>query len=1371
MKNQNVRFFIVVEGVEKITQHILVTLTAIIALLPLEGFASSGIYPDVRVIESSENGITLEFTPKYTSGQKILADGKEYQTIEFERNSSWNYTNAGKPDVRFRTIAIGVRGKINNRVTVISSDFETAAGISLAPVPTLAPSQNNPSGKIYKPSTAAFATFSSPAIALLGNVAMVKGTYVGYLRIFPVQYNGAARTVKKYSRIVVRVDFGPRERSTAPNTDDDWMRTSLLNYPVAKRSLQPSHAYQKAVLSNSVLSSGTWYKLEVRDDGMYKIDAAYLRVLGLSDTASINDFKIYGGNGVTLPADLTQPRLADLAPQAALYVGVNGNSKFNTGAYLLFYGQGVTGWTYDPVAKQFSHYINHYTNSNEYFLEYAPGSGNGKQMAVAPSPGSGSQVTTTVGKIFFEEEKTNVDQSGLEWYSSPMNANDSRVIVNKLDGYVPGSPIGYNYEMLSRSDVNAVFTIQESGYQIGSLVISGDDDVTLTDGQSDFANKGDGQTSTVPKLVDTTSTLKIIYGFLNTSSAIATGYINWVELTYTQRLSAVNNALLFTSPDTTGSVEYTLTNFFGANFSVFDITDVLNVKRVSFDSTQLTGTYLFRDNLTAGSVKRYWVGTAPAYKTPLSFTRIPNTNLRGGVTGADFVIITHHDFVSEALRLKAHKESLPGTEALNTFVVEVDSIYNEFGNGLPDPVAIRDFLEYATTYWQPAPRYVLFLGDACFDYKNILNLDKNWVPTYETPETDLQISTYGYDDFYAYLQPGNTSTVTLASGRLAVRSLDEARLAVDRIIQYETAPTFGTWKNLITIVSDDRNVDGTLDGAPNPEQADSIARGDVPKAFELKKIYEEAYPTVIASTGRTKPAVRQAIIDQINKGTLVMNYTGHGNPKVWSHESILTLSDVMTQFFNATTLTFFVAATCDWGRFDDAGSQSSAEEAIVNPNGGAIGVITPDREVYSDQNFDLNQILYQYLFPTDPFSLSPRLGDALMLTKNDLQSGDLENNRKYHLLADPTLRLAIPHLVMQIDSINGKPVTGVTFDTLQALSKVTVTATIRDNNGVVQNINSDSALVNVFDAEPTDSVYDSGVSGGISWQHSFTFLVPGAIIYKGDNTIHNGRVSATFIIPKDISYANKQGKVSVYFSGNGTDGRGYTDRVIVGGTSTLLANDTQGPTIKIFFDTRSFRSGDLVTENPMMIVDLTDSSGINDAGSGVGHGLEAWLDADSKSIDLTDFYVGAKDNYQSGTIEYQFTGLAPGRHTLAVRAWDVYNNSSTSQVEFSVASGTSLALENVYNIPDPVRSTTTFTFQHNQLTPVNVEIKIYTVAGRLIQVLSSNSYPEKFVQIPWDCRDRDGSKIANGTYFYKVVAKTVDGKFASEALGKMSIVR
>ncbi len=1039
--------------------------------------------------------------------------------IEFEKNSGWDYVNAGKPNVRFRTIAIGVRGKTGNRVTILSSDFENVAGISLAPVPTLAPSKDSPSGKLYKLSSTAFATFSSPAVAVLNSVARVKGTYVGYLRIFPVQYNGPARTLKKYSHITVRIDFGPRERATAPNTDDDWMRTSLINYPVVKRSLQPSNTKQKAVLSNSVLSSGTWYKLEVQSDGMYKIDATYLSTLGIASSSVqfIGDLKIYGGNGVTLPANLTLPRSADLMQQPVLYVDGNGNSisansKFAAGDYILFYGQGVTGWTYDPVAKQYSHYINHYTNNNEYFLQYAPGTGNGKQMPVEQSPVSGIQVTTTVGKVFFEEEKTNLVSSGLQWYSAPMNPNDSRVIVNTLNGYVPGSPIGYNYELLSRSNVQAIFYIQESGNQIGSLAVGATDDAITLAGISDYASVGDGQIPMGPALAGNTSTLKIVY---TDAGSIAIGYINWIEITYQQQLAAVSDALLFTSPDTTGSVEYDLSGFSPAPFSVFDITD--SVKVIQPQMNQIAGTYLFRDNLTGGKVKRYWAGTTAAYKTPLSFVRISNSNLRGGVSGADFVIITQHDFVSEALRLKAYKESLPGTAALNTDVVEIDTIYNEFGNGLPDPVAIRDFLEYATNNWQPAPRYVLFFGDACFDYKNILNVDKNWVPTYKTAESNSQIDTYAFDDFYTCLQPGDTATVTMAGGRLAVRSLDEARLTVDRIIQYETAPNFGTWKNLITIVADDRNIDGAFDEAPNPEQADFIAQNDVPGAFDLKKIYEEAYPTVIASTGRTKPAVRQAIIDQINRGTLVMNYTGHGNPNVWSHESILTISDVMTQFFNASTLTFFVAATCDWGRFDFAGSQSSAEEVIVNPNGGAIGVITPDREVYSDDNFALNQVLYQYLFPTDAFSLTPRLGDALMLTKNNYESGELENNRKYHLLADPTLRLAIPLLVMQVDSINGKPVTSVTFDTLQALSKVTVTASIRDINGVVQNINSDSALVTIFDAEPTDSVYDSGVVGGF-WQHSMTFLMPGAIIYKGDNTIHNGRVSATFIIPKDISY-------------------------------------------------------------------------------------------------------------------------------------------------------------------------------------------------------------------------------------------------------------
>ena len=248
----------------------------------------------------------------------------------------------------------------------------------------------------------------------------------------------------------------------------------------------------------------------------------------------------------------------------------------------------------------------------------------------------------------------------------------------------------YKYELLSRSDQQSVFTIQESGNQIGLLAIGAADDVTASAayaGENYYAFTADGQASTIPALVGNTSTLKIIY---NDPSTIATGYINWIELTYQEQLAAVSDALLFTSPDTTASVEYDLSGFSTAQFSVFDVTGFVKVMQPQIDT--VAGTYLFRDHLTGGEVKRYWAGTTAAYKTPLSFVRIPNTNLRGGIPGADFVIVTHHDFVSEALRLAAYKESLPGTVALNTAVVEVDTIYNEFGNGLPDPVAIRDFL-------------------------------------------------------------------------------------------------------------------------------------------------------------------------------------------------------------------------------------------------------------------------------------------------------------------------------------------------------------------------------------------------------------------------------------------------------------------------------------------------------------------------------------------------------------------------------------------------------------------------------------------------------------------------------------------------------
>jgi hypothetical protein len=211
--------------------------------------------------------------------------------------------------------------------------------------------------------------------------------------------------------------------------------------------------------------------------------------------------------------------------------------------------------------------------------------------------------------------------------------------------------------------------------------------------------------------------------------------------------------------------------------------------------------------------------------------------------------------------------------------------------------------------------------------------------------------------------------------------------------------------------------------------------------------------------------------------------------------------------------------------------------------------------------------------------------------------------------------------------------------------------------------------------------------------------------------------------------------------------------------------------VDLFLENRSFRPGDLVSPDPVLIVDLRDSSGINTSGSGIGHRIEAWVNNSTESIDITERYTSKLDNYREGSVQYALAGLAPGRNVLRVRAWDSYNNSSMSETYFTVAAAEGLTIADVFNYPNPFARETEFTFRHNQPTSISVAVKIYTVAGRLVHSLETVTAGDLFVRIPWDGRDRDGDEVANGVYLYKVVARTLDGRYTSEALGKLAKVR
>ncbi len=1319
-------------------------------------FAQNGqLFPDVRIIDSDERGITIEVRPEFVPNVKIVSAEGTFELPQFRSSSSRLSNEAGNEDVLTRVISVAVPSYHGNTVSVIGSDFQTISGFSLAPVPAVRIIDDmGTTIKSYKSNYSSGQNFYPQQIVQLSNIGMVKNWLTANLVIAPYQYNAGEKILRKYTRIVVRIEYGVRDFPFQQSGNDEWAQGSLLNYPIAKRWTAPA-SMKKSSAINSVLASGTWVKMEVVDEGMYKIDAGYLRSVGIepSSLSSITDVKIFGSDGRSIPENLNAIRSSDVPQLSVEYVDNNSNAKFDNDDYILFYGQGINGWNYNSANKEFIHYVNPYTFSNYYFLTIGTNAPIKKIQNVNVSSPLSAKVTQTLGKVFFDEEKYNFNQSGQVWVSPPMNANESRVITNKLPGWATGTSILYKYKLFSRATAGATFIFEESGKSLGSTFISGMSDYELNDVQTSYAAGIEDQITVVPLLIDQRSNIKISYSI---TSSVASGFIDWIRVFYRQNLTALNDQILFDSPDTNGTVEFALNGFSANVVNIYEVADANNVRKMTYRLDQIVGSMVFGDTLSSGSIKKYWSGTASKFLSPKSAAKIPNSNLHG-FNGADFIIVTHNDFKSEAVRLKAHKESLPGINKLTTVVVDVDTIYNEFGIGMTDPAAIRDFLRYAINNWTVKPKYVLFFGDASYDFRSILKNDRSWVPTYQTAESNDKITTYSSEDFFACLDPNDPVKVSIAHGRLTPRSSEQARLLVDRIIQYESKPTRGTWKNVITIVADDLWTPGGNE-ADHTINAESLV-STTPKDFEVKRIFEETYPLVYTSAGRRRPDARQAILDNVNQGTLLLNFTGHGNPKVWTHESILTIDDVRTQFTNNDKLTFIVAATCDWGRFEEAGESSSAEEVMVNPKGGAIGVLSATRVVYSDLNDQTNKAFYLKLFSN---SSSIRLGDAYLLAKNDLGSDgrDLINKQKYFLLGDPTLRLGVPEGKFNIDSLISA--TSVVVDTLRALDKITIKGTIRDaSNATVVNYNG-TALINVHDADVDKTI---PTIPGLQYSEN------GGIIYKGEATVKNGIVNASFIVPKDIAYQNKNGRLGVYFSNAQSDGRGYTKNFIVGGTNKNFQPDSVGPAIQIYLDNTNFRPGDVVNENPLLIVSLKDSSGINSSANSIGHRLEAWIDGSAKSIDLTETYKGDVDSYQQGKAEYPLSGLSQGSHSIKVRAWDVYNNSSTSELYFVVASSGGLSIQQLYNFPNPVSTTTSFTFQHNQLSPIDVTIHIYTIAGRRVHTIERFGIADRFVKIDWNRRDSDGDEIGNGIYFYKVIAKTIDGKFTSEAIGKLAVVR
>lgn len=1310
--------------------------------------------PDVRVVRSTTQELVLEFTPRYAGTDTIHARGTQFLLPHFLSESAPDHQLPGTPDVRCRILTIAVPDLAGNMVEVLTDEGSTVTG-TLAPVPSRTRDASGFRSVVsYVADPGAYAASQFPRAALV-NPGTVRSLRVATLVLYPVQYNAAARKITAATRMRIRVRFTRSGiQASSGQTLDPALRGVVVNENVA--SVWADQRAGIPAKRTMTLSGQEWARIAIRTDGMYTITAAQLAAAGFNTTAiDPATLQLFGLGGRELPEAMDSAAVNEMR-EVAIAVMTDNTGKFD---HLLFYGKGPYGWKYAPATKAYSHTLHHYDTLSTYVLTY--GAQQGKRITAGGSAGTPTMTPDRFTDRLFREDEDNNGfviaghpGSGREWFMATVNPEASSAYQVYLPGYAGGT-VSCRVCVGGHSDGDQSFDVFSSDVSLGRVAIPN------TFGDAVFSRTRSSLTMPASSIAaDGRTTLRFQY---HSSTLAGIGAVDWYEVTYQRFFRAIDNTLHFWTADTTAVAEYSLQGFGGAP-TVWDVTDDANV--VQLPVLGFSGGVATVDlALTQGTPREVIaVSETDGASRTAAVQKIDTWgDVRTNVLNAQYVIITDRSLLDAAARLKAHRSA-----QLSTLVVATDQIFDEFSGGMRDVTAIRDFLRYAYVRGNGRLRYALLLGDGSYDYKHDA---QNLVPAYENNLGDSfdEVNSLATDDFFGYIA-GNDTYIDVALGRICVRSPQDADNAVTKIITYDMQSDRSDWRNRATFVADDnfRGSEQGADGTTFTDDAENLIRSEMPATFDVRKIYLAQYTTVYTGMnntgGRTKPGAYEDIIDAFNTGSLLTDWIGHGNPHVWAHEGVFVNETTIPRLRNLNRLTFLTAATCDFGRFDNPAAQCGTELLQLKADGGTIGVLSTSRAVYDFYNIAVNGEFFQHLLNEVDNGQALRIGDALFRTKQ--HNFNLTNDQKFYLQGDPAQRLLMPTSPVTVEHANNVDVRS-DVATLKALMHVRVDGTVRHRD-------SAQTLWSDFNGTADVTVYDSERELAVqSGTDTFRFTQPGGMLYRGKSTVTNGQFAASFIVPKDISYENKRGKITVYaVTADGRDAVGATNNITVGGTDTNHVADTRGPAIKLFMDARTFRPGDFVSATPLLIVDLSDSSGINASGTAIGHHIEAWVDDAVNSIDLTAEYRGSLDDPTSGSAERVLTDLTAGTHRIRVRGWDVFNNPAEASTTFVIpTSGTGLIIDNVMPIPNPFASGTTFTLQQNQSGPVDVEIKVYTVAGRLIQSVAQQGIMQHFVTIPWDGKDRDGNQLGNGVYLYRVIVRTTDGAQQSETVGRLAVLR
>ena len=1099
--------------------------------------------------------------------------------------------------------------------------------------------------------------------------------------------------------------------------------------------------------SHSVLATGKWVKLRVDNAGIYQLTASNLRGMGFQNPDKV---RLYGLNLEVLP-ETNIEKIADDLQEIPLYRSAD---------KVLFYGVGQTLWTLrgtSSTTATFAHTNNPYSNYTYYFL--TEGDSAAMEFPKYAYQTGGTTYTTFPDHSLIETDGFSFLNSGRMFFDPYDYANGAtRSYTLPITDIADGSALLLNIQFGANSSSSTRLEVNYNDSTLGRITIaaaSSANHESAKVGSQSYTIRYPGSTSHIVKLTHDRPT--------STS-----GHLDFIRASYLRKLKMNGTAPLFFRPSATGNATFNIENA-QAQTVVWRIGNPSETEELScsYDAATQTLTVPYADdtNSSLGWRDVQFVALNPNnnYPSPTLVGTVENQDLHA-LQDLDLVIVVPSSgtLTPQAERLAKLHES---ADSMSCLVVTADKIYNEFSSGTPDATAIRRFMKMLYDRGKTSgklPRNLLLFGAGLWDNRMVTTNTRRLSPDdyllcYESDNSISQTQSYVLEDYYALVDDNATTSLIYQAprfgvGRLPVTTLNEAKQVVDKLEKYISNEEVGNWKNTICFLADDGNNNGHM------QDADTVL-SDTRKAqpdYRYKRIFWDTYTRVNTSTGNSYPAAQEDINKQMQDGALIMNYTGHGAAYMLSHEKVLLINNF--EEWSSPRLPLWITAACDVTPFD-MNIDNIGTQAVLNPNGAAIGFIGTTRTVYSLPNRQLNRKLMTNLLGSQSNGLRYTLGEALSQAKTDILKENLQQINKAHfvLLGDPALTLRTPTYKIHIDKINDADTEDASSaPTISAGSLVKLHGYICDESGNIatdyQGVIAPTVLDNLETIVCKNNSKGDGENGNSSSTPNYTFQDRTRTLYSLQDSVRAGEFTLTFPVPLDNNYSGENGLVSLYAHNDDKDieANGQFGNLIIKGTSQDLATDTLGPDIQFYLNSTAYKDGSTLNNTPMLFATLSDPNGINMTDNGVGHGISLSIDnKESTTYALNNYFTPAMSDYQSGSITYSIPELEDGLHTLELRAYDILNNPTTVMGHFYVGTGARPTIEHL-RVNAPVTSQAVFTIVNDRPgTKLDVKLWVYDMTGRLLWSHEENSQHDGSIySYTWNLAETD-SYVPSGIYIVK----------------------